>query len=109
MIWNGTENGEGASHDSSIGSSLRVKLESNPNDQRIKDEPADYLDLLENIDTILDENHEGPREPGTQAGILGKTKREESYSYSSDSEYEEARRKRKARKRMEELREYEMR
>lgn len=88
---------------------MRVKLESNPNEQKIKDEPADYLDLLENIDTTLDENHEGLREPSNHAGMLRKTKREDSYSYSSDSEYEDARRKRKARKRMEELREYEMR
>lgn len=66
---------------------FRVKQEAALDGHKIKDEPCDdfNVDLFENIDTVLEENHDGCEESNTLAGILKKAKREESLSDSSES------------------------
>lgn len=97
LIWNGTQPDLAAAPGSQLSEQVTIKNETNES-HAIKDEPVDefHISLFESIDTILEERAEGS-EQSTMAGILKRTKREDSYSESSESEYEEIERSRRPR------------
>lgn len=108
LIW--TESQDDASGSCTM-DMLKVKQEIALDGQKIiKDEPFDdfNIDLFENIDTILEENHGESDESNSSASILKKNRRGECFSKSSYSEIRKKRRSRSSTNKSVELREFEL-